>query len=84
MNINQLIDSFSEVETLMPVLFIGHGSPMNGIEQNDFSKTWSDFGKQIPAPKAVLCISAHWLTKGTAITAMPYPRTIHDLSLIHI
>lgn len=78
MNINQLIDSFYEVETLMPVLFIGHGSPMNGIEQNDFSKTWSDFGKQIPTPKAVLCISAHWLTKGTAITAMPYPRTIHD------
>jgi len=78
MNINQLLNSFTEAETILPVLFIGHGSPRNGIEINDFSKTWSDFGKKIPKPKAVLCVSAHWLTKGTAITAMPYPRTIHD------
>lgn len=62
----------------MPTLFIGHGSPMNGIEDNDFSKNWSALGKTIPQPKAVLCVSAHWLTKGTAVTAMEVPRTIHD------
>lgn len=61
-----------------PVLFIGHGSPMNGIEDNEFSKTWSKFGKEIPKPKAVLVISAHWLTNGTHITAMKQPKTIHD------
>jgi len=61
-----------------PVLFIGHGSPMNGIEDNEFSRTWTKFGKEIPKPKAVLVISAHWLTNGTQITAMPNPKTIHD------
>ncbi|MFN4028113.1 MAG: 4,5-DOPA dioxygenase extradiol [Flavobacterium sp.] len=61
-----------------PVLFIGHGSPMNGIEDNEFSKTWSKFGTKIPKPKAVLVISAHWLTNGTHITAMDAPKTIHD------
>jgi len=63
---------------LMPVLFIGHGSPMNGIEDNVFSRTWSALGKEIPTPKAVLVISAHWLTRGTYITAMREPKTIHD------
>lgn len=62
----------------MPTLFIGHGSPMNGIEDNDFSKNWSALGKTIPQPRAVLCVSAHWLTKATAVTAMEVPRTIHD------
>lgn len=61
-----------------PVLFIGHGSPMNGIEDNEFSGTWTKFGKEIPKPKAVLVISAHWLTQGTHITAMDHPKTIHD------
>lgn len=78
MDINKLIEVFDEEENLMPVLFIGHGSPMNGIETNEFSTTWANLGKQIPDPKAVLCISAHWLTRGTAITAMTYPKTIHD------
>jgi|SRR3989339_87561 len=64
--------------TKMPVLFIGHGSPMNGIEINEFSNTWKQLGKEIATPRAVLCISAHWLTKGTHITAMENPRTIHD------
>lgn len=63
---------------LMPVLFIGHGSPMNGIEDNDFSRTWAALGKEIPTPKAVLVVSAHWLTRGTHITAMREPKTIHD------
>jgi 4,5-DOPA dioxygenase extradiol len=62
----------------MPVLFVGHGSPMNGIENNDFSKTWQSLPKQFPKPSAILCISAHWLTKGTLITAMDNPKTIHD------
>lgn len=62
----------------MPVLFIGHGSPMNGIEDNEFSLRWKSMGEEIPQPKAVLVVSAHWLTKGTHITAMPNPKTIHD------
>jgi 4,5-DOPA dioxygenase extradiol len=67
-----------EEEEKLPVLFIGHGSPMNGIEDNEFSRTWSKFGNEIPKPKAVLVISAHWLTNGTHITAMNNPKTIHD------
>lgn len=70
--------SLNEEEDKHPVLFIGHGSPMNGIEDNEFSRTWSKYGKEIPKPKAVLVISAHWLTKGTYITAMEHPKTIHD------
>lgn len=62
----------------LPVLFIGHGSPMNGIEDNEFSRTWTKFGLEIPKPAAVLVISAHWLTNGTHITAMENPKTIHD------
>jgi 4,5-DOPA dioxygenase extradiol len=62
----------------MPVLFIGHGSPMNGIENNEFSNTWTELGKQIERPRAVICISAHWLTHGTHVTSMAKPPTIHD------
>lgn len=62
----------------MPVLFIGHGSPMNGIEDTEFSRTWSALGSTIPTPKAVLVVSAHWLTNGTFVTAMNHPKTIHD------
>ncbi len=62
----------------MPVLFVGHGSPMNAIEDNSFSRSWSKLGKELPEPKAILCISAHWQTKGTKVTAMAYPKTIHD------
>lgn len=62
----------------MPVLFMGHGSPMNGIENNPFSQTWSLLGQEIPKPSAVLVISAHWYTPGTRITAMVNPPTIHD------
>lgn len=67
-----------EEEEKMPVLFIGHGSPMNAIEDNIFSKRWQQVGKEIPTPKAVVVVSAHWLTKGTLVTAMPNPKTIHD------
>lgn len=65
-------------DALMPVLFIGHGSPMNGIEDNEFSAKWSDIAKDIPQPAAVLVVSAHWYTRGTQITAMAFPKTIHD------
>ena len=67
-----------EEDTQHPVLFIGHGSPINGIEDNEFSRNWTKFGKEIPKPKAVLVISAHWLTNGTKVTAMENPKTIHD------
>jgi len=62
----------------MPLLFVGHGSPMNGIEDNDFSRRWSELGRTLPTPTGVLVISAHWLTQGTLVTAMEQPRTIHD------
>src|SRR4051812_46543935 len=67
-----------EQEQAMPVLFIGHGSPMNGIEDTEFSRRWTKMAKDIPTPKAVLVVSAHWFTKGTKITAMDFPKTIHD------
>jgi 4,5-DOPA dioxygenase extradiol len=62
----------------MPVLFVGHGSPMNAIEINEFSDKWRVLGKELPRPSAVLCISAHWETRGTQVTAMQHPETIHD------
>ncbi|MFC5409384.1 4,5-DOPA dioxygenase extradiol [Larkinella bovis] len=71
-------DSLNEQGTLMPVLFIGHGSPMNGIQDNEFSQRWKSMAQEIPTPTAVLVISAHWFTKGTKITAMDFPETIHD------
>jgi len=64
--------------TLMPVLFVGHGSPMNAIEANEFTGGWRKTGASITQPRAILCISAHWETRGTHITAMQQPRTIHD------
>ena len=62
----------------MPVLFVGHGSPMNAIEDNESSRGWRVAAQTLPRPKAILCISAHWETWGTEVTAMPKPRTIHD------
>jgi 4,5-DOPA dioxygenase extradiol len=62
----------------MPVVFVGHGSPMNAIEENEFSRAWSELGKTLPRPCAILSISAHWETEGARITAMENPRTIHD------
>lgn len=75
---NNFTDSLPKDGHLMPVLFIGHGSPMNGIEDNEFSRRWKKMAAEIPVPKAVLVISAHWFTKGTQITAMDFPKTIHD------
>lgn len=62
----------------MPVMFVGHGNPMNAIENNKFVQQWKEIAKNIPKPSAILCISAHWETEGTFITAMPKPKTIHD------
>ena len=62
----------------MPVLFLGHGSPMNAIEENEFVAGFRKVAKDIPTPQAILCISAHWETKGTFVTAMAHPPTIHD------
>lgn len=64
----------------MPVLFLGHGSPMNAIDENEFVKGFRKIGKEIPKPAAIIVISAHWETKGTFVTAMELPRTIHDFS----
>ena len=77
-NFKNYTDQFKVREKLQPVFFIGHGSPMNGIEQNIFSKKWQEIGKTIDLPCAVLVVSAHWLTKGTLVTAMSEPKTIHD------
>jgi 4,5-DOPA dioxygenase extradiol len=63
---------------LMPVMFMGHGSPMNGIEDNEFSQQWTSAARDIPLPKAIIVVSAHWFTRGTKVTAMQFPETIHD------
>lgn len=62
----------------MPLLFVGHGSPMNAIEHNNFTETFGAVAKNLPLPEAILCISAHWQTRGLQLTAMAQPRTIHD------
>src|SRR6185369_5025693 len=64
--------------TRLPAVFLGHGSPMNAIEQSAYGQAWHAFGNGIVKPKAILSISAHWYTHGTAVTAMEAPRTIHD------
>lgn len=62
----------------MPVLFLGHGSPMNAIEDNEFTQGWKEIAQTFPKPKAIVCVSAHWETRGTFLTAMEDPSTIHD------
>lgn len=80
MKVNALDKIAHSFETTpeMPVLFLGHGSPMNAIEDNVFVRGWMEMGKTLPKPSAVLCISAHWETRGTFVTAMEKPPTIHD------
>ncbi|MEO2062293.1 MAG: 4,5-DOPA dioxygenase extradiol [Christiangramia sp.] len=75
---NNFTSSLPKQDFQMPVLFIGHGSPMNGIQDNEFSRRWTKMAKEIPTPRAVLVISAHWLSHGTRITSMDFPKTIHD------
>ncbi|WP_242132188.1 4,5-DOPA-extradiol-dioxygenase [Aestuariivivens marinum] len=82
MDLNDLYKYSKDWKTTlkMPVLFLGHGSPMNAISDNRFVQGFKGIAKNIPEPKAILCISAHWETKGTKVTAMDMPRTIHDFS----
>ena len=75
--LNKITDSFERTE-LMPALFLGHGSPMNAIEENEFVAGFRALGEELTRPRAILCISAHWETEGTFVTAMANPRTIHD------
>lgn len=65
-------------QSRMPALFLGHGSPMNVLEENVYTEAWRALGKTLPRPKAIVAVSAHWYTQGTAVTAMEKPRTIHD------
>lgn len=80
MKLNQLETLTGALKStdIMPVLFLGHGSPMNAIEQNEFSRGWQNTATTIAKPSAILCISAHWETRGTFVTAMEKPQTIHD------
>lgn len=68
----------TSVNSPMPAVFVGHGSPMNTLETNRYTTAWREFGASVPRPRAILAISAHWYVKGTAVTAMAVPRTIHD------
>ena len=68
----------SEPIPTMPALFVGHGNPMNAVEETAYAAAWREAAAAIPKPKAILCISAHWETEGTFVTAMAQPRTIHD------
>lgn len=75
--LNKMAEPFDTTRP-MPVLFLGHGSPMNAIEENEFVAGFRNVGKTIPIPSAILCVSAHWETPGTFVTAMEHPKTIHD------
>lgn len=75
--LENITDSF-ESSKRMPVLFLGHGSPMNGIEDNEFVRAFKKQGQQLEKPNAIIVVSAHWETNGTFVTAMQNPRTIHD------
>ncbi|WP_430390785.1 4,5-DOPA dioxygenase extradiol [Dyella sp. 20L07] len=66
------------IDRRMPVVFVGHGSPMNAIEDNRFHQSWAALGKSLPRPRAVLCVSAHWETRGVYLTGANHPETIHD------
>lgn len=72
------LNNLAENGQTMPILFIGHGSPMNAVEENNFTRGWQKSVENIQKPKAIIVISAHWETRGTFVTAMEKPRTIHD------
>jgi 4,5-DOPA dioxygenase extradiol len=67
-----------EARARLPAFFFGHGNPMNAIQRNPVTEAWAAIGAALPRPRAVLCVSAHWCLPGTAVTAAPLPRTIHD------
>ena len=70
--------TLAESDIRQPALFIGHGSPLNAIEDNTFRRAWQALDLALPRPQAILCISAHWETIGSQVTASPQPRTIYD------
>ena len=76
----EMITLFPETDVRLPALFVGHGSPTNAIEDNEFSRSWAETGSALPRPRASLCVSAHWETQGAYVTAMRKPRTIHDFA----
>lgn len=76
-NLEKMMSAFKNTPK-MPVLFLGHGTPMNAIEENEYTLGFKKVAKNLPKPNAIICVSAHWLTRGTKITAMENPRTIHD------
>jgi 4,5-DOPA dioxygenase extradiol len=76
-DLNKMTQPLNSTEK-MPVLFLGHGSPMNAIEENEFVAGFRNIAREIPKPQAILCVSAHWETRGTFVTAMENPITIHD------
>ncbi len=82
MSLNQTLRdlhaAFPHSDQKMPVLFVGHGNPMNALEDNEYSRAWAEVGQSLPRPHAILCISAHWETIGTQVTGMDKPKTIHD------
>ncbi|MCL1076264.1 4,5-DOPA dioxygenase extradiol [Shewanella dokdonensis] len=73
-----MLERQSNTGSRMPAIFVGHGSPMNAIEETAYTRQWQQWGQQLPVPKAILVISAHWLTYGTAVTGSEQPETIHD------
>lgn len=75
--LNYLTQSFASTPQ-MPLLFVGHGNPMNAISNNQYAQEWQKIGQNLPTPSAILCVSAHWETNGTFVTAMQMPQTIHD------
>ena len=81
-NLNDLQNWSSNLHSssLMPSMFLGHGSPMNAIEENEFVLGFRNLAATIPTPNAIICVSAHWYTKGTKVTAMEQPKTIHDFT----
>ena len=80
MTVRTLLETYKNLECkdLMPALFVGHGSPMNGIEHNAFTAGWENIGETLPKPRAILVISAHWLTEGTFVHTKEFPKTIYD------
>ncbi len=76
-NLENMMSPFKNTPK-MPVLFLGHGTPINAIEENEYTLGFKKVAKNLPKPNAIICVSAHWLTRGTKITAMENPRTIHD------
>jgi len=78
LNLLQSIQDSLDKTERMPVLFLGHGNPMNAIRENEFTKGFRKISEEIPRPRLILCVSAHWETSGTFVTAMESPGTIHD------